>query len=297
MRAKKLTVTVGIITHNNTDTIQTLLRAVAAQRTEHCTLQAITIIDDASTDNTLEKITAFSDSKLLVIKNRHHKGITYCQNVLFRFSASDVVVLLAADTCPQGVDYLENLILPLYHDRTLGLVCGLAKYAESNTTISKMFAVYHSIFARCLTQERKLRAWLYSGRGGRAFTKEVYTKLQWPEGVPEDSYAFLWCRARKIKTKIHTKAVCNSRGYQSISEYIAEQREMLNTKEQMLHLFSQSLVNRLFSVPFQVKLRLLFLFIVTEPVLCFRYLALAIYIKCKLKQENFGISKHLVFPN
>src|SRR3989344_7504183 len=109
MKHKKLTVTVGIPAYNEEANIAKLLKRVLAQHELGFLLKRVIVVSDASTDSTDAIVSRFQDRKTELLRNTKRKGQSYCQNLIFSQSSSDIVVILEADTLPSSKNYLNDL--------------------------------------------------------------------------------------------------------------------------------------------------------------------------------------------
>jgi glycosyltransferase involved in cell wall biosynthesis len=96
--------------YNEADDIITTLECALAQRLRPL---EIIVVDDGSTDGTLDKLQKLRDDGLIVvIEHGQNKGAAAARNTAIAAAAGDVLVFVDADNWPP-VDFLERLA-PLY---------------------------------------------------------------------------------------------------------------------------------------------------------------------------------------
>jgi len=284
---KKITVTVGIPAYNEEANITRLLSEILNQEETNFIISKVLIISDASIDATERKVKEIADKRVELLINSSRQGQIYSQNKIFSLSDSDVVVLLEADTFPNHKRYLHELLRPLAQDEGIDLVQGNWKMLPSITFIGKIFATQMSIYQSLTEDEKDPLVMLCSGRGGRGFTKNVYKHLVWPQCVPEDVYALLWCKKNTIRYKFQKSAVCFYRSPQKFTDYIRERQKIRSAELSLRQYFSRKDVTLMYDRPYSLRLKLLFLLFVKHPILAISYAFLKIHGRNKLASDQF----------
>ncbi|MFD1037204.1 glycosyltransferase family 2 protein [Virgibacillus byunsanensis] len=104
-------VTVFIPLYNCEAYIQDALKSIIHQT---YTNLEILIIDDGSTDNSVNIVNSYTDSRIRLIKNRSNKGIPYTRNVGLEESNGEYMAIMDADDISyvtrieKQVDFMEN---------------------------------------------------------------------------------------------------------------------------------------------------------------------------------------------
>ena len=98
----------------------------------------IVIIDDASTDNSLEIITSLSKNIPIIrlFRNEENRGVNYCMNLGTRKAQSDLIIYRAADDV-----FIQNAILN-------------AQKLSSNTLVPPLLAEKQSFLKTALKKAR-----------------------------------------------------------------------------------------------------------------------------------------------
>ncbi|GAB4530274.1 MAG: hypothetical protein Tsb0014_12810 [Pleurocapsa sp.] len=89
-----LEVSVIIPAYNSAEYISKAIESVLNQT--YCNLEII-IVDDASTDATLEIIKSFQDKRLKIIKNEHNLGVSAARNLALKQARGNWIALLDSD--------------------------------------------------------------------------------------------------------------------------------------------------------------------------------------------------------
>ncbi len=282
MKKNKLTVTIGIPAYNEEANIKNLLQSILKQEERGFYIEKIIVISDGSTDKTVQEIKKVKNKRIYMIENKKRQGQTKSQNKIFIQAKSDVVVLLEADTFPLNNNYLSNLILPLRKNSEIGLVQGNFTPISGKTMLEKSLSAQISLFKEFNMNHANTIYILSSGRGGRAFSKNVYKKLVFPKSVPEDVYALLWCRNKNIEVTFQKSAVCLYRCPQTISDYVKERFKIQREQVTIKHYFSQELIDKVYQRSFSYKIKSFIYFSTMHPFEFIYYLYLTIITKISL---------------
>jgi len=285
---KQTTLTIGIPAYNEQANIYRLLTCLIHQSEKEIEIKKIIVVNDGSGDHTVMEIEKVHDKRILLINNSSRKGQIFCQNLIFSRTNSDIVVLLEADTEPINLNYIKTLVEPIINDRTIGIVQGNIVFAQSKTFIGRVITQQATIYHRAITLEKNLGEIFSSGRGGRAFSQRVYTKLRWPAHVPEDTYAALWCMRRKIPIKVQKQAVCVFRTPGNIRDFRRARQKMITGQTALEKYFSLKEIHSLYKRSNKETLMMFIEFILTKPFYCIFYFFLKGYAEIVSFKRNFS---------
>tara|TARA_B100000780_G_scaffold278904_1_gene254283 strand:- start:1526 stop:2368 length:843 start_codon:yes stop_codon:yes gene_type:complete len=118
-------VTIYIPAYNAESSINQSIESILEQSIK---FDEIIVINDSSTDNTLEKISSFSQIK--IINNEKNKGLSACRNIGFENSKNEIVAAIDSDVVLDKY-WLENIICHLKNDIVM---CGgnlIEKYIQN----------------------------------------------------------------------------------------------------------------------------------------------------------------------
>lgn len=94
MKENKFSITVGVIVYNREKQIIDCIKS-ALQQTIN--IDEILVVDDGSSDKTVEKIENFNNSKIRLIVNKKNKGIPYSRNKIIREANGDLIFFFDSD--------------------------------------------------------------------------------------------------------------------------------------------------------------------------------------------------------
>ncbi|MEK7555766.1 MAG: glycosyltransferase family 2 protein [Patescibacteria group bacterium] len=285
---KKLEVSIGIPAYNEEANIGYLLHALLAQKEKNFTLKEIIVVSDGSTDKTAEITRSFTDIRIRLIVNKSRKGQVSAQNIIFTIAKSDVVVLLEADTIPLDINYLARLIEPIVVDNKIGLVQGNLTPLPARTSFGSVLKAQTDIYHNLSIKDRDVSQWITSGRGGRVFARHVYEKLRWPNAVPEDSYALLWCRSRGIPTVFQKSAVCNFCCPETFSDLLKTRAKIMSGKKSLEKYFDRDTIEKIYNRPRHLRMRMFAEFILKYPFYAIYYLWLLVALKFFQNSKPFS---------
>jgi len=115
-----IAVNVSIVTYNSEDYVEDCLKAVLAQTFPHI---SITIVDNASADNSLALVEKVTAGEITIIKNENNIGFAAAHNQAMRLADSAYVLCLNPDIW-LAPDYISELVAALEKDDTLGSAAG-----------------------------------------------------------------------------------------------------------------------------------------------------------------------------
>lgn len=279
MKNKLLTVTIGIPAYNEEANIRKLLNSLVKQREDDICIEKIVMVNDGSTDATETEVSKVKDNKIEYIALGERCGQVFCQNLIFSQATTDVVVILEADTCPTSRNYIRLLVEPLMQGVVGGLVQGNTVPMESGTFIGRLLQTQALIYQRTIMRENSLTEALCSGRGGRAFAKEVYKNLRWPSNVPEDSYAMLWCKRNKFQTYMQKEATCYFKAPETIHDFLLTRAKTISGRKALRMHFTDDELKKIYTKRCDLMGRMAYELLIINPVYFFVYVILAVYVQ------------------
>lgn len=283
---KLLTVTIGIPAYNEEKNIGLLLQALLSQEEIDFRVTRIIIILDACTDQTEQIVKKYNDSRIITLTHVNRLGQIAGQNEIFAMSDTDAVILLESDVIPEESDYLYKLLLPMIQNTHVDCIQAAAKPSHPSTWIGKILYKQALCYASTIPGSRI--GWLTTGLGGRVFSKRVYTQLLWPRNVPEDVYAYLWCRQKNITIVYNPHAITLYKTAQNVSEFLKRRQKIYSGEITLKTYFAKELTDEVYkkTLWFSIKPSLYFLF--RDPFAFFGYACLRIIIYKRLVHKKFS---------
>ncbi len=133
---RTIDVSVIIPVFNSCETIIDCVNSILYQNTKY--VYQIVIIDDCSTDKTLEVVNLnFSRIKnIIIIQNNENKGPAYCRNIGIE-NATGKIVLFTDSDCVVDINWIDNMVLPFEENNQVAGVQG--RYLTKQTKILPIF--------------------------------------------------------------------------------------------------------------------------------------------------------------
>ena len=130
-------VTIYIAAYNAERTIVQCINSILNQTIK---FNEIIIIDDHSSDNTVNLVNNFKNIKL--IKNQSNKGLSYCRNLAFKKSQNDIIASIDSDVVLEN-NWLE-IMLQMIKKNDLTLYGGKMVEKYTNNIFNNWRAKYYS---------------------------------------------------------------------------------------------------------------------------------------------------------
>ncbi len=124
---KRTTVDVVIPAHNEARTISLALASLVQQTKAP---RKVFVVDDASTDETVEVVKAFTSLNALdivLIERKENRGKTPSLKQIAKFSDAEVLFVLDGDTVLDSEDYLEKVVFELIRVPNHASACGFVR--------------------------------------------------------------------------------------------------------------------------------------------------------------------------
>ena len=139
-----------IPTHNESADIRSTLAAAVAVR---CARKEVIVIDDASTDNTIEIVNDCVNHGVRLIQMPINKGVAAARNVGLSSTRSDVVIVLNADVILPP-DFIERLAL--HYEAGADFVVVESQAANANDLFARFAQAYHDLTYRSNSVQGKV---------------------------------------------------------------------------------------------------------------------------------------------
>lgn len=284
---KKITVTIGIPAYNEENNISKLLDSILYQKGDFFIINKIIVVSDYSQDKTDKIVLSYKNKGVDLIKNTSRKGQIYAQNLIFKLAKTDVVVLFEADTFPTNNDYLLNLLHPLVKDKNIGLVQGNMIPLSAKTFLEKVLIKQYSVYSKIVLKDILSKNPIPSGRGGRAFSKFVYKKLVWPNSVPEDEYAYLWCVSNNIKLIFCRNAICQYRLPQKFKDFLRETQKNKSASDAIKKYYKIETINKAMKLSIAKRVLIFISLFLESPILSIAYITFRLRVNFELNNKAF----------
>ncbi len=246
---KKLSVTIGIPAYNEERNTGYLLEVLQDQEETGFTIDEVIVVSDGSSDGTDKIVREFCKDhpRFKLMADGKRCGKFARMNELMQNATSDVIVILDADIYVEGKDLLYELLAPLLEEEEVVHTSGYALSLKPRTFAER---VAH---AGAITWEYVRRAprvsYLYRSEGRiRAFRREMYEVLRFPDASADEAFSFLFGESRGFKFKVAEKALVRYRLPSNFSDYIKQMQRFLKSERIQAKEFDPAFVAQYYNI-------------------------------------------------
>lgn len=276
---KKVTLTIAIPAYNEEANIKKLLDNLSRQNYENIALDKILVVSDHSTDNTAKIVKAYKNKKVKLIENIRRIGKPAVQNIMFKNTNSDYLVILDADILPDGKNFIMDLINPLMKDKKTGMTGADTVPAKNSTFVEKVISDSH-LFKTGIYKKMAGGNNIYMCHGrGRALSRSFYTKIKIPVNCSqEDAYIYLLCNKLGFKFIYTPKAQVIFRSPATIADHAKQSMRFSQGNKSLYNYFDGEFIQRSYELPISIIFKEVFKFIINNPVSAALYILIQVYI-------------------
>ena len=250
----KPTVTVGIPAYNEEKNIGNLLLELLNQKQSIFELEKVIVVSDGSTDGTVAKVKIIKNPQVMVIDNLERKGKPYRLNQLFENSKSDTLVILDADTLLQDKLFLESLVKPIIEHKA-DLTSAAIEELEPKTFIQKMLKASMA-FKKYIFERYREGNNLYTCHGrARAFSRRLYSSIQFTDTIADDAFSYLFCKAKKYKYYFAKEAKVYYQLPENLVDHEKQSIRFFQSKKDLVRTFGEELVQSEYRLPFILSIQ------------------------------------------
>ncbi len=291
MKNNKLTITIGIPAYNEETNIYHLLKSIISQKVNNGVLEKIIIISDGSKDQTVNQAKKINDNRLLVVDHKKRQGAMVVQNEILKITNSDILIMLDGDVTLIGKNFVDEIIKPIFKDKTVGIVGADTVSMTGRTFVEKVLARSHEFKKNMYKRIRDGdNIYLCHGRA-RAFSKDLYKNFVWQNESPEDAFSYLACIKNNFKFKYSSKAKIMFKSPSFLADHKKQSHRFREGKKALLGYFNKNFVSSEYHIPRRVILRETLSSIEKFPLLTFSYLFIYFYLMLFSKDTDIDHSK------
>lgn len=293
MKKKLTTITIGIPALNESANIKRLLVELLSLDFSSFTLSQILVVDDGSTDDTVQKIKEVKSRLIRVLRHKTRAGIVKTQNDIIAHVKSDILVMLDADVLPKNKTLIQNIVRPIIEnkaDLVGGSVESLPGRGIIERALSRSSQFKNAVYESINSQDN---VYLCHGRV-RAMSKNFYFDFRWIENVPEDAYSYLVSKKKKRKFVYAKDAVVVFRSPTTIAEHAKQRVRFLDSKNVLGAKFSRKQLAREYALPTQLVMSIFFLYLLRYPSEMLTYVFATLYIRFFVSVHKIDHSKHQI---
>lgn len=271
-------ITIGIPAYNEGRNIDRLLLSLEKQYLWGMTLDAILVVSDGSTDDTIERIKSVKNKLIRYVHRSHRLGVNATLNEIFSLSKSEVLVLLNADIDIANRALLHELVHPFRHNHNLGIVGANVLPLKPKRYFERMLAASH-MFKKRLYDRINGGNNIYNCHGrGRALGHAFYASLCIPENIPEDAYSYMACISEGFSFYYQKDAVVRFRSPKNFADHTKQSVRFSQGKNSLELYFNSVSIHDAYAIPTALLLRTVLRFSIKCPVLMILYIIIQAYI-------------------
>ncbi len=273
------TVSVVIPAYNEADTIREVVSQVFSQSQDGFSLEEVLVYSDGSTDATVSQAEMISDPRLVVIAEHARKGLAAALTHLFGRAKGDIAIILNADIALDGPFVLSKLVAPIRE--------GISDVTAARIEELPADTFFESMLANSMKWKKEM---FFAWKGGdniftcfgpaRAFSKRLYTEIQFPFSACDDAYSYLFCKQRGYNFSAVWDAVVRYRLPSTFSDHVRQSVRHVVGMKHLRGVFGKDFVQKESSLPAASVLSCAWSFFIHTPVLFFLYVFCTIAIAC-----------------
>ena len=276
-------VTIGIPAYNEGRNIDRLLHSLKTQYLWGITLDAIVVVSDGSTDDTIEQIKSVKNRKIHYVHHKTRRGINATLNELFSLSKSEVLVLLNADVSIANRAFLHELVHPFRQQKRLGIVGANVLPLKPKHIFEQILATSHML-KKYIYDRINGGNNIYNCHGrGRALSKELYATLHIPENCPEDAFAYMACISHGFSFYYQKNAVVRFRSPQNFADHVKQSVRFSQGKNTLEGYFDTAVIRSAYRLPPALLMSSAIRFAVRYPFLILLYFIVQVVISFRHK--------------
>ncbi len=274
---KKTTVTVGISALNEESHIKLVLTSLLNQNAISYSLKKIILISDGSTDGTVELAKGINSEIIYIVDSKKRIGKPKRMNQIFKMSNSDVVIILDADLIFKENNAIEKLVKPIANNKNIQLVSGFAWPLETKTVAQKIAIAGLNIWERA--KKTAVNSDMYfCGGPVRAFGKNLYKKMTFPDNSADDVYPYLYLQNTKYNFKYVSDTKLYYRLPTTIGDFIKQTRRFVKSPDIQQKNTNKEIVNKNFTIDLKIKIKSALAELFKNPIWTIAYVLTSLYI-------------------
>lgn len=285
MKRKLPTVTIALSALNEEKNIQAFLQSVLSQKEDGFILENILVYSDGSTDDTVAKVKAFKNSKIIIKDGKNRIGKSSRLNEIYAIVQSDYLVQSDADVVFSHPYVVKDMIQPLIKEKEVGMCGGHPSPIPGETFVEKAINCTFEAYA-------PLRKMLRGGNNvfsvdGRilSYKKALYKKFVIPsDTIANDAYTFFFCITHGYQYRYVPTGIVLFRSPQTLKDQIKQNTRFTAAPIRMERLFAENVVKPEYFIPKHLLLWLMLKQFIKHPILCSYIFIVNLY--CKLRSKK-----------
>lgn len=262
---KNLTLSVGIPAYNEEMNIGKLVKSILDQDYGKIKLGKIIIYSDGSTDGTNAIVRGINSNKIKLIASGKRRGQAHAQNIIFKNSASDILVLLNADILIKDNNFIRNLAGPITAKKGVGLTSPMVVPLSPDNFFEYIIAKGHLEKNKLFATIGKNNIYLCHGRA-RALSKKLYKSFKFPNVIAEDAYSYLINKELGLEFYYVRNSKIYFRSPQSLHDHLKQSIRFVQGIKQLENFFDVNAVRKQFYIPKTKYMQYMFNYFKNSPL-------------------------------
>lgn len=288
MKTKKIKVTIGIPAYNEELNMRYLLDDIRMQKQEEFVIDKIIIVSDGSTDNTVRVAKSTKFPLLKIVDRKERIGLNKTLNQVFSLATGDILVILSGDVLPVGENFLQNLVLPIIKNKDIGLIGGDVVGIAPKKIFERIIYNSHNLKMNIGKKIKEGNNVYMCYGGNRAFSRELYSQLRFPNDVPEDAFSYLYCISKGFKFVFQENARIKMRLPGTFKDHANQSIRFSAGKKKLEKYFSRFVIKNGYDIPVGIYIKDFIKFLLKNPFYTISYLIIIFIMRNLSKQANFN---------
>lgn len=248
---KKINITVGIPAYNESRNIKNVICDVLKQYQDKIAIQKIIVVSDGSSDGTVNKVNEINDKRVLVIDNKKRRGKAYSENIIFRKSTTDYLIILDADIRISHRLFLQNILENATKNKQHKLICSKVISKSNGVFLQRMLSFVqdfkNDLFLKLYKNNKPI--FMCNGRA-MLYSKELYEKMKFPSDIiADDAYAGLYCINNSYSIGYANNAKIYFNLPSNLEDHFKQSKRFKDGQKQIQKYFDKTLVKSAYAIP------------------------------------------------
>lgn len=286
MNKKLPTVTIGIPAYNEEANIRNILHDILGQNEIGFTIEKIIVLNDGSSDRTVELVQSINDKRIKVVDDGKRIGKPSRLNQLYRMINSDILVTFDADVLLDGKNVVSELV-SAFKGKNIGLVGGSDIPMKSNKFFENIVSTASNIWYE--TRKNVNNGNTVFNHVGRisALAKQAYKKITIPEDMAaDDVFLYFECKRLGFDFNFAPKARVLFKEPETLNDYLVQDSRYKSYRQLIVKHFGNSILPS-FKTPVEPKIKALATYGFKKPLYTLLALVLKILVSHQVFKNNY----------
>lgn len=233
-------------------------------------LDQIVVVSDGSTDLTIPRAREVESPYILIVDGTSRIGKPARLNQIFNMVQSDILVIIDADLTLGPTNMIDELIQPLISRKNVLLTAGLSEALVPHNIVQKIAKKGVEIWLDILDNTTKSDLY-YCGGQIRAFGRDLYKKMIFPDFSADDSYSYLSCKKLGYDFAYVPTATTYYKLPSSFIDYTSQTLRYIRSEDIQIINFDEKIVGEHYVVGLSDKMKVLLRHLLSDFLLTSAY--------------------------